>query len=136
MPTACVSSPSNRKPRCLPLAPTVFRAIRFISAAMSSSSSEPHCFWDRQRRLSGLNDMWCKCDQFFRVFANVVGIGPSPAFVHLHITPDCPTQLMQLLLKCGNASLALRIVVGQGHEHTNPPNLLVLLRVCGESVCP
>jgi hypothetical protein len=57
-----------------------------------------------------------------------IGITDAPAGVDPHVAAINPAQLLQALQECREASLALRIVRRQAHEHANASHLLRLLR--------
>src|SRR5258708_15190996 len=65
---------------------------------------------------------------FRRIFARVILVASGPAVVDLNVVPDGPTQLLQPLQKCRVASLHLRVVRGERHEHAHAPHGLALLR--------
>jgi hypothetical protein len=49
------------------------------------------------------------------------------ADVDLHVAPGCPTQLLQCLAECPNASLRFRFGLIQWHEHADAPHPFTLL---------
>src|SRR5262249_50825888 len=73
--------------------------------------------------------------QFRRVFANSVGIGNAPARIDTDVVAVEPAQLREPLHECCHASLILGIVCGAGHQHTDAPHPLALLRACRERPC-
>jgi hypothetical protein len=85
-----------------------------------------------QRRHSlarrGQDDVRLKRDQFRREFAIEVGIAPAPANINPHVLTFGPTQFLQALPERSNASLSFGVIRSRTHEHTDPRNLLALLR--------
>src|SRR5262249_46354887 len=67
-------------------------------------------------------------NQLRSLLANLGGIGRGPAHIELYVATDAPARLLQLLLKCPNASLKLRIVRSGGQEHADAPHPLPPLR--------
>src|SRR5262249_51665227 len=74
------------------------------------------------------NDVRGERDQFRCIFANPFGITGAPAILQPYIAAVGPTQFLQSLQKCSDPSKRFRIVRGRGHQHTDAPNALGLLR--------
>jgi hypothetical protein len=98
----------------------------------------------RTRRLSqcahfrasvGNDDVWGKCEQFRRVFANALGIACAPACVDPHVCTDGPPQLLQALHERHEAGLSFRIVCGERQEHPDATHPIRLLRSRRERPC-
>jgi hypothetical protein len=79
------------------------------------------------RNLLG-NGLRLESDQFRRISANAVGIAGTPAVLDLQIAADGPTHFLQPLRKRREASLYIRVVRSEPHEHANAPYPLRLLR--------
>src|SRR5262249_4588139 len=67
-------------------------------------------------------------NQFRCVSTSSIGITGAPAGVDPHVAAINPAQLLQALQECRKASLALRIVRRQAHEHADASHALRLLR--------
>src|SRR5215468_5331178 len=80
------------------------------------------------RGAADQNDVRGERDQFRRIFANPFGITGAPAILQPYIAAVGPTQFLQSLQKCSDPSKRFRIVRGRGHQHTDAPNALGLLR--------
>ena len=84
-----------------------------------------------QRRNSragrGQDDIRRERDQFGREFALKRGVAFGPPNVNPHVSTFGPTQFLKALPKRCNAGLSFRIIT-RTHEHTDPRNLLALLR--------
>src|SRR5215469_15266195 len=66
-------------------------------------------------------------DQFFRECLRLC-TGRRKASVDADIAAFRPSTLFQPLPECREASLGLRIVLGERHEHADAPHSLALLR--------
>ena len=75
------------------------------------------------RRLGG---------QFRSVFADDFRVRCGPADVDLNVLADPPTQLLQPLQECADASLKPRVVGGRRQQHADPSHPFALLRTCRE----
>ena len=60
------------------------------------------------------------------MFANVCGIGGSPAGLNPDVAADAPAELPQRLQKCSYAGLILRIVRGKWQEQADVADSLLL----------
>jgi len=79
------------------------------------------------RAASGEDEIRGESDHFRRVLPRL-DVACCPAGLDLHIVTASPTQLLEALPKCGDASLPFRIIRGESHEHADAPHLLGLLR--------
>src|SRR5262249_50233496 len=77
----------------------------------------------------GQNDVRGERHQFRSVFTRGIGIPATPAVVDPDVLADRPPQLLQTLRKRREAGLRLWIVGLHGHQHTDAPHALALLRV-------
>src|SRR5215475_7700196 len=64
-----------------------------------------------------------------------INVARSPVIVHLDVASFRPTQALQRLAERCNARLCLRIALGKGHQHDDPPHPAGLLRACRERPC-
>src|SRR5262245_59818737 len=69
------------------------------------------------------NDVWRKCGQLCRVFANSGDIDRGSANLNSYVAAIDPTQLLQRLPECTDPDLIVRIVRGCGQEHADMPKL-------------
>ena len=76
----------------------------------------------------GQDDVGRQRNQLRGVAANLGGIGDRPAGVDPHVAADRPTQHRQSLQERPDAGQKYRIARRCGHEHTDPPHPLGLLR--------
>jgi hypothetical protein len=65
-------------------------------------------------------------DQFFREYLRLRA-NQRKASVDADIAAFRPSTLFQPLPECREASLCFRIVLGEAHQHTDPPHSLGLL---------
>src|SRR5262245_1847669 len=76
----------------------------------------------------GEDDIRRERNQFCRIGADAIGIGPCPTGLDLYVAPDGPARLLQALQKCPLARLSQRIVGSTVMEHADAPHPLALLR--------
>src|SRR5262249_20309676 len=79
------------------------------------------------RAASGEDEIRGESDQFRCVLPRL-DVACCPAGLDLHIVTASPTQLLEALPKCGDASLPFRIIRGESYEHADPPHPIRLLR--------
>src|SRR5262245_33314375 len=89
--------------------------------------------WRLQQRgcaviAGGEDDIRRERNQFCRIGADAIGIGPCPTGLDLYVAPDGPVRLLQALQKCPMARLPQCIVGSTVMEHADAPHPLALLR--------
>src|SRR5262249_55527192 len=67
-------------------------------------------------------------DQLLRERSYPIGVTAGPTKVHPHVAAIGPTQVSKRLRERGEASLSLRIVFVECHEHADAPYAVALLR--------
>src|SRR5262245_46643508 len=75
----------------------------------------------------GEDDIRRERNQFCRIGADAIGIGPCPTGLDLYVAPDGPARLLQALQKCPMSRLSQCIVGSTVMEHSDAPHALNLL---------
>jgi hypothetical protein len=78
-------------------------------------------------RCAGSEDnIWSTRNDFGRVCANGIIIGGACTIIDPHIAAVSPTELAQLVAKCGELRLSDRISFGVIVEHADAPHRILL----------
>src|SRR5262245_43545239 len=83
----------------------------------------------------GEDDIRRERNQFCRIGADAIGIGPCPTGLDLYVAPDGPARLLQALQKCPMSRLSQCIVGSTVMEHADAPHPLALLRARPKRPC-
>src|SRR5262245_13290863 len=81
--------------------------------------------YDRAAR--GQDDLRRHPDQFHRIFPNVIGSAGGPAYVNVQVVAHRPTEFLQTLQECCEASLSYRVICSNAHERAEASSPFGLL---------
>ena len=74
------------------------------------------------------DDVGLQADQLLRERSYPIGVSAAPTKVHAHVAAIGPTEVRKRLRERRDATLRLRIVFVEPHEHADAPHALALLR--------
>jgi hypothetical protein len=81
------------------------------------------------------DDVRLQTDQLVRERSCPIGVSAAPTKVHPHVTAIGPTPLRKRLRERRVATLPLRIVFVERHEHADAPHAVALLRARHKRPC-